>query len=136
MKGWFALTMLHTLFLTSILTTGIFVPRIVVNAPRVVHHRHFFNSSLRVANEETRWTLNNVSFDAFAYKYARYRQPRTEFCVSHSVIADLSYLTLCSPLLFQVARGQGLDATQITHITTQGVQVVDLVINNVLVRKF
>ena len=61
---------------------------------------------------------------------------RTDLCCRVPLTAGLLCLIPCSPLLFQVARGQSLNSTQITHIITQGAQTVDLVINNILVRNF
>jgi hypothetical protein len=43
------------------------------------------------------------------------------------------HTAVCSPLLFQVARRQNLNASQITHLTAEGPDTIDLVINNVLV---
>lgn len=53
---------------STVLSTGLLIPRIAIDAPINVDQRDSFNSSLFASDQGFRWTLNNVSFDAFTYK--------------------------------------------------------------------
>ncbi|GAA5867302.1 hypothetical protein JCM3774_003538 [Rhodotorula dairenensis] len=78
-------------------------PLIARRAPSKADHIRVFNSSLAVPNGIFRWTLNDVTFENFAF----------------------------DPLLQRVQRGEPIPPMRVA-VVTAGLEVIDVVIQNVL----